>query len=105
MIFDLRTYTCHPGKAGEWLKLYEEKGYAVQVKYLGKPIFITTSEVGTLNQVVHCWGFASQADREQRRSAMEQDPAWHDYRRASGERGYIMRQEDTILKSASFSPM
>ena len=29
--------------------------------------------------------------------------AWR--RRASGERGYIMRQEDTILKSASFSPM
>jgi hypothetical protein len=105
MIFDLRTYTCHPGKAGAWLKLYEEHAYAIQCKYLGKPLFITTSEVGTLNQIVHCWAYQSQADREQRRNAMEQDPGWHEYRRLSGEAGYIARQEDTILKSAPFSPM
>ncbi len=105
MIFDLRTYTCHPGKAGEWLKLYEEKAYAIQAKYLGKPLFVSTSEVGTLNQVVHCWVYTSQADREQRRTAMEQDPGWHEYRRVSGERGYIARQDNTILKSAPFSPL
>jgi len=105
MIFDLRIYTCHPGKAGEWLKLYEQHAYALQVKYLGKPVFITTSEVGTLNQVVHCWAYESMADRERRRGEMEKDPAWSEYRRLSGERGYIARQEDSILKSASFSPM
>lgn len=105
MIFDLRTYTCHPGKAGDWLKLYEEKGYPVQLKYLGKPLFFTTTEIGTLNQIVHCWMFQSLADREQRRGDMEKDPAWAEYRRLSGERGYIARQEDVILKSASFSPL
>jgi hypothetical protein len=105
MIFDLRIYTCHPGKAIDWLKLYEEKGLAVQLKHLGKPVFVTTTEVGTLNQVIHCWPYQSMADREQRRAAMERDPAWAEYRRASAERGYLARQENMILKSASFSPI
>lgn len=105
MIFDLRIYTCHPGKAAEWLKLYEEKGYAIQLKYLGKPLFFTTTEVGTLNQIVHCWPFQSMADREQRRAAMDADPGWAEYRRLSSHAGYIARQEDMILKSVSFSPL
>ena len=105
MIFDLRIYTCHPGKANDWLKLYEEKGFPVQLKHLGKPVFFTTTEVGTLNQVVHCWPFQSLADREQRRAGMEKDPAWSEYRKLSAERGYIAKQEDMILKSVSFSPL
>jgi hypothetical protein len=105
MIFDLRVYTCHPGKAAEWLKLYEEKGYPVQLKHLGKPVFFATTEVGTLNRIVHCWPFESFADREQRRAAMERDPGWAEYRKASAERGYLMHQENSILKSASFSPL
>ena len=63
MIFDLRIYTCQPGKAIDWLKLYEEKGLPVQLKHLGKPVFVTTTEVGSLNQVIHCWPYQSMAER------------------------------------------
>jgi len=105
MIFDLRIYTCHPGKMADWLKLYQEKGFPIQVKHLGKPVFFATTEVGTLNQVVHCWPFQSMADREQRRAAMDADPGWAEYRKASAQAGYIARQEDSILKSVSFSPL
>jgi hypothetical protein len=45
------------------------------------------------------------ADREQRRAAMDTDPGWGEYRRLSAQAGYIARQEDTILKSVSFSPL
>ena len=42
MIFDLRSYTLHNNKFAAWLKLYD--------------------------QVVHVWKYASQADREKKRS-------------------------------------
>src|SRR5207302_11170459 len=64
MIFDLRIYTLHNNKFGAWLKLYEEYGHPTQVKHCGEPVFYATTEVGPLNQVVHVWKYASQADRE-----------------------------------------
>jgi hypothetical protein len=47
---------------------------------------------------------ASLADREQRRSAMEADPAWQEYRARSKELGALRQQESQILKPTSFSP-
>ena len=105
MIFDLRIYTCHAGKANAWLKIYEQYGYPVQRKYLGEPVLVSTTEVGPLNQVVHVWKYASQGDREQRRDDMAADPAWGDYLKASAELGAILSQENRILKPASFSPL
>lgn len=104
MIYDLRIYTTRPGQLGAWVKLYEEHAWPLQQKYLGKCVFFTTTEVGPLNQVVHCWQFASQSDRETRRNAMEADPGWTKYRTLSAERGYLLAQENRILKAAAFSP-
>jgi hypothetical protein len=105
VIFDVRIYTTVPGKLNAWLKLYEEHAYPTQQKYLGKPVLFATTEVGPLNQVIHIWGFASQADREERRTKMDADPAWAKYRQMSAEAGYLLAQEDRICKSASFSPL
>jgi len=57
MIFDLRTYTLHPGRLPAWLKMYEQYGHPSQVRHCGEPVFYATSEVGTLNQVVHVWQY------------------------------------------------
>ena len=105
MIFDLRIYTLHNNKAGAWLKLYEEHGHAVQVKHCGEPVLYATTEVGTLNQVVHVWQYASQADREKRRDALMTDPAFLAYLQKSRELGAHQHQECRILKSTSFSPL
>jgi NIPSNAP len=104
MIIDLRVYTAAPGKLGAAVKLYEDFGYPTQLKYLGKPIFYGTTEVGPLNQIVHAWGYASQADREDRRNRMEADPAWANYRQLSADHGYLIAQEDRLVKTSSFSP-
>ena len=83
----------------------EELAFPLQVKYLGKPIFYGTTEVGPLNQIVHAWGYQSQADREEAprphggRSGLGRVPA------ALGERGYLISQENRIVKSTSFSPI
>lgn len=105
MIIDLRVYTAVPGKLVAAVKLYEEHGYALQVKYLGKPVFYGTTEVGAINQIVHAWAYRSQADREERRDRMEADPGWVEYRRLSAERGYLLSQENRIVKTTSFSPI
>jgi len=105
MIFDLRIYTLHNDKFGEWLKLYEQYGHATQVKHCGEPVLYATTEVGTLNQVVHVWKYASQADREARREALMADPAFQDYLRRSRALGAHRHQECRILKSTSFSPL
>ena len=96
MIFDVRTYTAVPGKLAAAVKLYEEFGYPVQLKYIGKPLFYGTTEVGALNQIVHVWMYQSQAEREDKRTRMEADPAWAEYRRLSGEKGYLIfaREQD-----------
>lgn len=105
MIFDLRIYTAVPGKLGPFVKLYQDHAWALQQKYLGKCVFWTTTEVGPLNQAVHCWAFESMADREQKRAAMEADPGWTTYRNLSAEKGYLLAQEDRIMRSTSFSPL
>jgi len=105
MIFDLRIYTLHNQKFGAWLKLYEEYGHPTQVKHCGEPLFYATTEVGPLNQVVHVWKYASQADRERKRDALMADPAFQAYLAKSRELGAHQSQECRILKSTSFSPL
>ena len=105
MIVDLRTYTMVPGRLAAFLELYEKEGLPTQIKHLGKPIGYFVTEVGTLNQVVSLWGFASHADREKRRAAMEADPDWIAYRKKSAATGNVQHQENKLLKSTSFSPL
>lgn len=104
MIVDLRIYTTRPGKLAAFVKLYRDHAWALQQKYLGDCIGWYTTAEGALNQVVHLWRYESQADREARRSAMAADPAWGDYLCRSEEAGFLVSQENRILKPTEFSP-
>lgn len=104
MIFDMRIYTLKPGRLAAWLAMYERYGHPAQVRHCGEPVFYATSEVGGLNQVIHVWEYASQADREARRDALMQDPEFKEYLKRSAEMAAHAHQENRILKSASFSP-
>ena len=70
MVIDHRTYTFHPLKMPKWLALYEEYGLPVQLKHLGNLIGFFQNEIGTLNQVVHLWGFDGLDDRQRIRPGM-----------------------------------
>ncbi|GHA87566.1 NIPSNAP family protein [Modicisalibacter luteus] len=105
MIVDLRTYTMFPGRLNTFLDLYEREGLPIQKKHLGEPLGYFVTETGTLNQVVHMWGYESAADRERRRQAMESDPDWIAYRRKSAEAGNVQHQTNKLLRSTSFSPL
>ena len=102
MILDERTYTLHVGRLPEFLAAYEAEGYAVQTKHLGKPFGYFVTEVGTINQIVHMWAYESMADREQRRAAMQADPAWQAWIKKAAP--FFSHQENRILKNVSFFP-
>jgi len=103
MIVDVRTYTLQPGALGAYLKFYAGEGYPTQSKHLGRPVGYYFTDIGPLNRVVHLWGYADIADRARKRAAMESDPAWGPYRAKAG--GFMLRQENKIMRSAPFFPM
>jgi len=103
MIVDMRVYTCHPGRLHEWMALYEAEAWPLQKQYLGKCLGWYTSIDGKLHQVVHLWQYESQADRETRRGAMVQDPAWKAFIAKANKLGAFISQETTILSPATFA--
>jgi hypothetical protein len=70
MIVDLRIYTTLPNRLPEFVALYEEKAWPLQLRYLENCLGWYTTVEGELNTVVHMWGYADQGDRERRRAAM-----------------------------------
>ncbi len=102
MIFDMRTYTCKPGTVPLQLKLYEEKGYAVQTKHLDEPALYGVTETGAINTYVHVWAYEDAADRAKRRAAMQADPDWTAFLATTREAGYLIKQENQILQAPSF---
>ena len=104
MLIDHRTYVCRPGTIKMHLKLYEEYGYAVQSKHLGKPILYATTETGDPNSYVHVWCYESAGDRETKRKALQADPAWADYLAKSRDAGYLVSQQNKLLVPVDFAP-
>jgi hypothetical protein len=103
VIVEQRTYTLHPGKVAEMVRLYGSEGLALQQKHLGRFLGYFTSETGNLNQVVFMWGFDSVDDRAARRARMAQDPAWQAYLQKV--LPLIVTQENRLLAPTDFSPI
>ena len=89
----------------KWIALYEQYGLPVQQKYLGHLIGFFQTEIGSLNQVIHLWGFDDLNERQRRRAEMAKDPAWHDFMRRNEELGALMNQESKIVIPVGFSPI
>lgn len=102
MIVEERIYTCHPGKAPQYVQMYEAEGLAIQRPILGNLVGYFTSDIGTLNQVVHLWAYESMADRATRRAKLLSDPAWKAY--IAKVQPLVLTQENKILVPAPFSP-
>jgi len=100
MIVEMRTYTLALGATGRYLKLYGEKGLAVQKRILGHLVGYYSVEVGPLNQVVHLWAYDSLDDRAKRRAELWTDKEWLAYVAEVGP--LVAKQENQILNPAPF---
>jgi hypothetical protein len=103
MLVEQRTYTFHVGKLPEFYRIYLPEPLALQQRILGNLIGYFTVEAGTLNQVVHLWGYDSFEDRARRRALLMAEPIWQDYiARVSP---LLQLQESKILLPTTFSPI
>lgn len=100
MIHELRTYTFHPGKLPEYLKLAEEKGRPIRGNDYGVNLGYWTTDIGTLNQIWHLWEYESLDAREALRVKLSKNEAWrNEY--TSKIRHLIQKQEIRFLNPAT----
>jgi len=103
MIVEERIYTLHPGKTPEFLRLYETEGMPMQRPVLGTMIGFFTTEFGTLNQIVHMWGYPDLETRLVRRAKLMENPAWAPFTQKLFP--LILKMENKLLIPTSFSPI
>jgi hypothetical protein len=76
MLHEIRTYTLIPGKVDEYLKLAEEVSLPIRGSDAGTLVGWWSSDIGTLNQLVHIWSWNDLAERQQRRALLRSKPEW-----------------------------
>ena len=100
MIVEMRTYTLVPGGIATYFDLYAREGLATQREHLGEMLGYYSTEIGSVNQVVHMWQYPSFEERMQRRDALKADPAWKAY--VAKMLPLLVDQESKILLPAPF---
>jgi hypothetical protein len=96
MIYELRTYTFHPGKLPEYLKLNAEVGRKIRGDGYGTFEGGFTTEFGVLNQYVHLWSYPDLNERERLRGELGKNEAWgKEY--VSKIRPLLLAQQNKIL--------
>lgn len=103
MFIEQRTYTFKTGTVPQFMALYEKEGLAIQKETLGNMLGYFSSELGTLNQTVHLWGYDSLDDRMARRAALAANPQWQQF--LAKIFPILITQESKILLPAPFSPI
>ena len=103
MIVEQRTYTLYPNKTAEYIAHFEREGIAIQRPILGRLIGYYSSEIGSLNQMIHLWGYESFEERTRRRANLAADPRWREYV-AKNIQPLIYRMDNRILIPTSYSP-
>lgn len=102
MIYEMRTYQVQPGKAGEFLRMYQEQGLPLISRY-AKLVGCWTKESGVLNSVVFIWAYEDLGHRTAQRGKMAQDAEWNAF--VPSMLPYLVHQESVFLTPAAFSPL
>jgi hypothetical protein len=101
MIYEMRTYQVHPGKAAEVLKLYQTDGLPIISRY-ATLIGCWVKESGILNSAVFIWAYDDFAHRTSQRARLTQDPDWAAF--LPKLLPYLVQQESVFMTPAAFSP-
>jgi len=99
-VYELVAERIAPGRARAWLDIFRE-GLAARRRH--SPILgVWMSELGTLNQVFHLWGYQDLESRREIREAVAADPEW--IKAATVLEPMTQRQEARILVPTAWSP-
>jgi hypothetical protein len=102
VIYEMRTYQVQAGRAGEFLKMYQEQGLHIISRY-ATLAGCWTKESGVLNSVVFIWAYEDFAHRTGQRAKLMQDPEWTSF--VPKMLPYLVHQESVFLSPAAFSPL
>lgn len=104
MIYELRTYTCLPGKRDavvaaheKVLPLYERNN----IKIIG----FWTTLIGRAETFYYMLEYESLADRDAKRAKFFQDTELQKLMKGTGAEPSIQFQDNTILQPTSYSPL
>jgi hypothetical protein len=103
VIVEQRDYHVHTGKLPELVRLYADEGIAIQQQVLGGLLGAFTTDVGALSTYTSLWGYASFAEREERRAALQARSDWQAF--LARIQPLIHTQTNRILAPTSFSPI
>jgi NIPSNAP len=103
-VYELRTYTLYVGKMGEAVKLYSELGFPALDRggHAKRLVGYFQSDVGTINQLVHLWKFADDADRRAHWKGVFSDQDFMAF--AVQLRPLVMTQDVKLLLAAPWGP-
>jgi hypothetical protein len=98
----MRTYQVQPGRAAEFLTMYQERGLHIISRY-ARLTGCWTKESGVLNSVVFIWAYDDLGHRAGQRAKLAQDPEWGTF--VPSMLPYLVHQESVFLAPAAFSPL
>ncbi len=78
MIYELRTYTVKPGTIGEMVKAASTVSREIRGNDYGKLEGYWSTEIGTLNQVMHLWSYNDLNERARLRAELATKSRWRD---------------------------
>ncbi len=101
MLIEMRTYNIRVGELNEFIKIYDEEIREVHTSILGNQIGFFYSEIGSLNQVIHLYGYDSYEDREKRRKVLAKNQDFLKY--LNRVKNLIVSQTNQLLQATHFS--
>ena len=101
-IYEHRTYTLQVGKLPEAVELYTTLGWPALSKHGDHCVGYFTGDIGALNQIIHVWKFADDADRRRFWAGVYAD---EDFMAFAGRfRPLVLSQENKLMFSAPWGP-
>jgi hypothetical protein len=103
VIVEQRDYHVHTGKLPELVRLYADEGISIQQEVLGRLLGAFTTDIGALSTYTSLWGYATYAEREERRATLQARTDWQAF--LARIQPLIHTQSNRILVPTSFSPV
>jgi NIPSNAP len=101
-LYELRTYSLYVGKLAEARELYQSEGWPALSRHEGRLVGYFIGDVGAMNQIVHLWKFADDADRRRFWETVYADETFMAFARKL--RPLIRTQENKLLLAAPWGP-
>ena len=101
MIYELRTYQLKMGVVNQYLAIAEKRLMPALSEHGLKPVGFWTTDIGTLNEVVHLWAYQDLNERQAKWAKWAQDPRRPEFLKELSQ--IILSQSNKILSPVAFS--